>query len=100
MWLMAKERPTASQMLESRIRGLVAQLRLIHDENSFDRSSLSYWRTKTVNYILESLSDAANPDYEALVVRQDGTVLNGNTRLFVLNERGYDINTIPWRPIS
>jgi hypothetical protein len=72
---------------------------LIHDENSFDRSSLAYWRAKTPNYILESLSDAANPDYEPLVVRQDGTVLNGNTRLFVLNERGYDINAVPWTPI-
>jgi hypothetical protein len=74
-------------------------LRIIHDENSFSRSSLAYWRSKQSDFVLKSLLDPASPDYEPLAVRHDGTVLNGNTRLFVLQQGGYDINTIPWVPI-
>ena len=74
-------------------------LRLIHDESSFSRTSLGYWRAKQVDYILDSFQNMANPDHSALEVRRDGTVLNGNTRLFVLRERGYDIDTLRWTPM-
>ena len=45
---------------------------------------------------MDSLANSANIDYEALAVRADGTVLNGNTRLYVLDERGVDIDRIAW----
>jgi hypothetical protein len=32
---------------------------------------------------------------EALRVKADGTVMNGNTRLKVLEERGYNVNGLP-----
>jgi hypothetical protein len=73
-------------------------LRIIHGDESFSPSSLAYWRTRTVDYILDSFANPANDEYQPLIVRPDGTVLNGNTRLFVLEERGYDINMIPWEP--
>jgi hypothetical protein len=73
-------------------------LRLIHSEQSFSPTNLRYWRSKDADYILASFSDPSNPNYQPLLVRSDGTVINGNTRLFVLQERGYDINKIPWIP--
>jgi hypothetical protein len=76
------------------------ELRLIHDEQSFSQTSLAYWRTKSGDYILASFGSPANPDYSALQVKADGRVLNGNTRLFVLSQKGYDIETIPWTPIK
>jgi hypothetical protein len=73
-------------------------LHLIHDEQSFSPTNLRYWRSKDVDYILASFVDPRNPNYQPLLVRADGTVLNGNTRLFVLQERGYDIDTISRTP--
>ena len=32
---------------------------------------------------------------EALKVKPDGRILNGNTRIKVLEERGFDINSLP-----
>jgi len=75
-------------------------LRLIHDQDSFSLNSLAYWRSKSSDYILDSLLDPAKPDHEALTVKPDGRVINGNSRLFVLSERGHDIDTIPWEPIA
>lgn len=74
-------------------------LRIIHSLESFDSTSLNYWRGRSTDYILDSLFNPANRDYERLLVRADGTVLNGNTRLFILEERGYNLASIPWTSI-
>jgi hypothetical protein len=73
-------------------------LRLIHSETSFSPTSLAYWRGRPIGDILESLNDPSHPRYSSLEVRADGAVLNGNTRLFVLREKGYDIDTLDWAP--
>jgi len=36
---------------------------------------------------------------EQMVIKPDGSVLNGNTRLFVLQERGLDINNLGLKPV-
>ena len=76
------------------------RLRLIHDPDVLSAASLLYWRAKSTEYILDSLQNPSNPDYEALAVKADGRVFDGNTRLFVLSERGHDIDTIPWVPLA
>ena len=34
----------------------------------------------------------------AITVKADGTVMDGNTRVKVLEERGYDVNELPREP--
>jgi hypothetical protein len=42
--------------------------------------------------ILQSLQPG---NVEALKVKPDGRIMNGNTRVKVLEERGVDVNTLP-----
>jgi hypothetical protein len=49
-------------------------------------------RQMSTQDIIKSLNDAASA--EQMVIKPDGTVMNGNTRLFVLQERGLDINSL------
>ena len=44
--------------------------------------------------IVQSLKSGEQP----IVVKPDGTVMNGNTRLYVLQERGVDINSLGLQP--
>jgi hypothetical protein len=42
--------------------------------------------------IVKSLAPKSS---EPLTVKPDGRILDGNTRIKVLQERGYDINSLP-----
>jgi hypothetical protein len=53
---------------------------------------LEYWRQQATEDIVESLKSGGP---EALKVKPDGRILNGNTRIKVLEERGFDINSLP-----
>lgn len=35
---------------------------------------------------------------DPLVAKADGTIMSGNTRVFVLRERGYDVDALPRTP--
>jgi hypothetical protein len=50
--------------------------------------SLSYWRQRETERIVDSLRPG---QAEALKVKADGRILDGNVRIKVLEERGYDI---------
>ena len=71
-------------------------LRRIHSnrtlEAGFSRLSLEHWRRLSTDEIVRSLRPG-NP--EALRVTPDGRIMNGNTRIKVLEERGFDINSLP-----
>jgi hypothetical protein len=71
-------------------------LQLIHSDAVFaagpGKLSLNYWRTRTTKEILASLQPGRP---ESLRAKPDGRVMNGNTRLKVLIERGEDINLLP-----
>jgi hypothetical protein len=54
--------------------------------------SINYWRTQTTDAILRSLLPGSP---EALRVKSDSTIMNGNTRLMVLLERQIDIDALP-----
>lgn len=75
-------------------------LRRIHPDSTYERdqlakSSLDYWRRQSTDKIVDSLKPgAARP----LVVKPDGTIAEGNTRTKVLEERGYDVDTLPRTP--
>lgn len=67
-------------------------LRLIHARESLRPSSVEHWTRKESDEIVASLRpDAAAP----LLVATDGTVMDGNTRIYILRDRGYDVDTLP-----
>ena len=75
-------------------------LQRIHPDSTYERDpearrSLDYWRKQTTPSIVESLKPGGN---EPLTAYPDGRVADGNTRLKVLQERGYNINLLPRTP--
>ena len=70
-----------------------APLRRIHSDQTLDAGqSYEYWKGKSTEEILESLRPGKP---EALRTKQDGRVFNGNNRIRVLEERGFDVNSLP-----
>jgi hypothetical protein len=71
-------------------------LELIHDDSVYAvgpaRTSLEYWRTRPTVEIVDSLRPGR---LEGLRVKPDGRVMNGNTRVKVLRERGFDADALP-----
>jgi hypothetical protein len=53
--------------------------------------ALEYWRQQATEIIVGSLAPNSR---EALRVKPDGRIMNGNTRIKVLEERGYDVNNL------
>jgi hypothetical protein len=54
--------------------------------------ALEYWRRQPTEDIVNSLQ-LGQP--EALKVKSDGRIMNGNMRIKVLEERGFDVNSLP-----
>jgi hypothetical protein len=59
------------------------------------QASLAYHRKRSTQEIIDSLKPGAQ---EALQVKADGTVMQGNHRIKVLEERGVDVNALPREP--
>lgn len=72
-------------------------LRGLHSPEAMrgNQSSSNYWRGKSTDEIVDSLKPGRA---ESLKVKPDGTVMNGDTRLEILRERGFDINRLPREP--
>jgi hypothetical protein len=69
--------------------------RLHSDETTEASSSYHYWRGQSTSKIVTSLLPTAE---EPLTVKEDGTVMQGNTRVKVLEERGYGVDDLPRAP--
>jgi len=54
--------------------------------------ALDHWRQQSTDAIVGSLAPGGR---EALRVKPDGRIMNGNTRIKVLEERGFDVNGLP-----
>jgi hypothetical protein len=71
-------------------------LRRIHSDHTLEagsnRATLEYWRKQLTADIVNSLRPGQP---EALKVKSDGRIINGNTRIKVLEERGFDVNSLP-----
>ena len=77
--------------------GTKPSLRRIHsdalyEQNSDTRRSLEDHRTRTTEEIVESLLPGAD---ESLKVKPDARIFQGDTRIKVLEERGYPVNDLP-----
>ena len=70
-------------------------LRRIHTDETLvtgtSRFSLSHWRKQKTKEIIESLRPGKP---EALRVKSDGRIINGNVRIKVLEERGFDVDQL------
>jgi hypothetical protein len=67
------------------------KLKLLHSQSTLDQSKLDYWRGKRTDEIIRSLTTEGR---DKLEIRPDGTVLDGNHRVQVLIERGYDTSQL------
>ena len=70
-------------------------LQRIHSDETLEtgvsRFSLEYWRQRSTKKIIESLRPGKG---EALKTKPDGRILNGNVRVKILEERGFDIDSL------
>jgi len=71
-------------------------LQRIHPDSTYQsgtaKLALEYWQKQPTGAILRSLAPGGR---EALRVKPDGRIMNGNTRIKVLQERGFDVNSLP-----
>ena len=66
----------------------------VYEQDGDARKSLEYHRARTTEEIVESLRPG--PGIRSpLIVASDGRVYQGNTRIKVLEERGYPVNDLP-----
>ena len=74
-------------------------LRRIHTDETLtagtSRFSLTYWRARKTKEIVEFLRPGKQ---EALRVKPDGRIINGNVRITVLEERGFDVDELEREP--
>ena len=77
------------------------RLHLIHSDETLEkgiaRFSLAFWRKKSTREIVKSLQKG---ELEALKIKSDGRILNGNVRCKALLERGFDINQLEFEVID
>jgi hypothetical protein len=72
-------------------------LRFLHPEESLNRVKLAEFRRMSSGTLKSSLAPA-QPG--SLKVRPDGTILDGHHRIFILRERGEDIEGLPREKIE
>ena len=71
------------------------KLRYLHPDSSISKASLAYWRKQSTDRIVDSLRPG---NRHALKVKVDGTIMDGNTRVKVLEERRYALDSLPIEP--
>jgi hypothetical protein len=71
-------------------------LQRIHPESTImsglNRFSYDYWNQKPTKEIVDSLCPRSK---EPLIVTPDGRIYQGNVRTLILEQRGYDVNSMP-----
>jgi hypothetical protein len=71
-------------------------LQRIHPDATYQggtaKLALDHWRQQPTDAVIRSLAPGGR---ETLRVKPDGRIMNGNTRIKVLEERGFDVNGLP-----
>jgi hypothetical protein len=80
-----------------RVAGDLPPLKRLHPDSTYEsdqkaKGSLNYWRRQSTEGIVESLKPGSE---QSRKVYPSGSVADGNTRIKVLQERGYDLNSLP-----
>jgi hypothetical protein len=85
----------AEEFLKAR-RRISGKVRRMHSEEVIKSNNLSgylYWSKQSTQDIIESLKPGSN---EPLSVTPDGQIYAGNTRVLILQKRGFDIHSLPY----
>jgi len=67
-------------------------LKLLHSEAVLIKLKLEYFRTISTDELIKSLKPETT---NALKTRSDGTIMDGNHRIKVLRERGFEVDGLP-----
>jgi RHS repeat-associated protein len=74
----------------------LAPLKLLHTEGAMSNATLQFFRNMDTKLIVESLNPSPIlKNIEPLITKMDGTVMQGNHRIQVLMERGFDVDLLP-----
>jgi RHS repeat-associated protein len=69
-------------------------LNFLHDRDLIESDpNYSYWNSQSTDAIVRSLMEGSEEG--SLLVNAAETILDGNTRVLILKDRGYDIDTLP-----
>lgn len=68
------------------------RLRPLHASEILSRAKLDVLRLTSTAELVASL---ALERRDSLKVKMDGTILDGNRRIFILRERGFDVDSLP-----
>jgi hypothetical protein len=75
--------------------GALVPLVRLHGDTTITQGNASgydYWSKKSTEEIIESLKPGSS--FGELTVKPSGTIMQGNTRTKILEERGVDVNTL------
>jgi hypothetical protein len=68
-------------------------LKSLHPRSTIEADpSFRYWSNQPTEAIVRSLAPDSD---EPLLVKPNGTIYDGNTRIAVLEDRGYNVNALP-----
>jgi hypothetical protein len=67
-------------------------LKLLHPEDSLIPTKLAYFNARSTEFLVQSLTPG-QPD--CLKTRTDGTIIDGNHRIYTLLSRGVDVEALP-----
>ncbi len=67
-------------------------LKLLYSEAVLIKLKLEYFRTISTDELIKSLKPETT---NALKTRSDGTIMDGNHRIKVLRERGFEVDGLP-----
>jgi len=76
-------------------RQVLPALRRLHSDETIlksNKSGFGYWSKQSTEAIVRSLKPGS---LEPLRTYSDGTVIQGNTRIMILQRRGFDVNSLP-----
>jgi hypothetical protein len=72
-------------------------LKLLHPDSSLSKANLAFWRRRANDVIVKSLAPG---NRNSLKVKRNGIIMDGNTRIKVLKERGFAVDALPFEPYS
>jgi RHS repeat-associated protein len=84
--------------IQARVSSYTSNLQLLRPSDTLKNSpgsSYSYWNNQPTSAIVQSLGPY---EPEPLRVGPNGTIWQGNTRVFILQQRGYPVNSLPRAP--
>ena len=72
-------------------------LKPLHPDGALSQPKLTMFRRRSTEELVASLRPG---EPGALKVKPDGTIMDGHHRIYVLRERGVDVDALPREPLE